>query len=72
MNILQLLVFLLLAVSAICYKELIITSGQPMVVGNKKVVNLDNLRVKKVNHSDHFLVGSFETFLDIGNDFNVS
>lgn len=54
------------------YVEVSITNGQPIFSGSKKVINLDNLRVKKVNHSDHLIVGGFETFLSLGNDFDVS
>jgi cell division protein FtsL len=55
-----------------CYREISITNGQAIYVESHKVINFDNLRVKKVNRSDHLLVGSIETFVDIGDDFYVS
>ena len=54
------------------YLEVSITSGQPIFSGNSSILSLDNLRVRKVNKTDHLLVGSFEIFEDVGNDFDVS
>lgn len=54
-----------------CLFEVDLTDGRAIVPNDDQFVNFDNLRVKKVNHSDHFLIGTIEFFVDLSNDYEV-
>lgn len=45
--------------------------GKPIFWGNNETINFDYLRVRRVNRSDHLVTGRFETFVDLGEDFEV-
>lgn len=69
---------LILAVSAIafysqvfCYHEVTLTDGRAIVANDTKFVNLEHLRVKKVNKTHHLLVGTIDLLLDIDNSFQL-
>ena len=49
--------------------EVSLTHGEPMVKNDNKYINLDNVRVKKVNRTHHLLIGNFTLFIDQGNEY---
>lgn len=55
-----------------CYLEVFLTSAKSIYPGDKRVINFDNIRVKRVNRSDHLLIGTFEAFVELGNNIEVS
>jgi hypothetical protein len=71
MNVVLLAFFFLINCLSAEYLEVSITNGQPIYSDNN-IINFDDLKVKKVNKSDHYLVGTVETFEDLGNDFDAS
>lgn len=65
------LVLLALARISSCFFHVEFTDGRPIFWGDNKTINFDNMRVRRVNRSDHLVTGSFETFVEIGDDFEV-
>lgn len=64
------LVLALIGYLAADYVEVSITDGKPIYCNNT-VLNFDDLKVKKINRSDHYLFGTVEVFEDVGNDLTV-
>lgn len=54
------------------YFDVMITNGLPIVTNDHKYINFDKLRVKRVNRSGYFLVGEFEPFIELGDDYQVN
>lgn len=57
--------------TGVAFQDVTLTDGRPLVAHDTKFVNLDNLRVRKVNKTHHLIVGTFEVFRDINNNFEV-
>ncbi|CAO1384155.1 unnamed protein product [Diamesa hyperborea] len=49
--------------------EVSLTHGEPMVKNDNTYINLDNVRVKKVNRTHHLLIGNFTLFINQGNEY---
>lgn len=55
-----------------CFVSIEFTNGRPIFYGDNKTIKFDKLRVRRVNRSAHVVTGSFETFVELGADFDVS
>lgn len=53
-----------------CYHDVTITDGHAIIPKDRKFVNFDNLRVRKINKTHHLLAGRVELMRDIGDIFN--
>ncbi|CAO1414374.1 unnamed protein product [Diamesa tonsa] len=49
--------------------EFSLTHGEPIVKNDNNYLNLDNVRVKKVNRTHHLIIGNFTMYVDQGNDY---
>jgi hypothetical protein len=65
-------VFYSFHVIVLAFMEFELKHFEPLVKNDTKYVNFDNIRVKKVNKTHHLVVGDFEVFQDVTNDFKVS
>lgn len=54
-----------------CLFEVQLTLGTALVPNDRKFINLDRIRVKKFNHSEFYLIGEAEVFVELSNDFQV-
>jgi hypothetical protein len=52
--------------------EVTIKDFEPMVKGDTKYINIDKLKIKRVNRTHpHVIIGELEVFEDLGNDVEV-
>ncbi|CAO1414366.1 unnamed protein product [Diamesa tonsa] len=49
--------------------EFSLSHGEPMVKDDQHYLNMDNLRVKKVNRTHHLLIGNFTLYVNQGNEY---
>ena len=49
--------------------EFSLTHGEPIIKNDENYVNLDNVRVKKVNRTHHLLIGNFTMHVNQGNEY---
>ncbi|CAO1414382.1 unnamed protein product [Diamesa tonsa] len=49
--------------------EFSLTHGEPIVKNDQYYVNLDNVRVRKVNRTHHLIIGNLTLFVDQGNEY---
>lgn len=49
--------------------EVSLNHGEPMIKNDNAYLNLDNIRVKKVNRTHHLIVGNFTLNVNQGNDY---
>lgn len=71
MDNLTLVLFIAFTMQANAFFEVSITNGHPMILNEKKFVNLDKLRVKKVNKTGHYVVGEIDIFIELSNAYQV-
>lgn len=67
-----LFVGILVAASSGCFAEVQFTHARALVPNDTKFINFDDLKIEKVNQTGFMLSGSFELFVDLGNDYDVS
>ena len=49
--------------------EFSLTHGEPIIKNDEKYLNLDNVRVRKVNRTHHLIIGNFTMHVNQGNDY---
>ena len=49
--------------------EFSLTHGEPIVKKDDKYINLDNVRVRKVNRTHHLIIGNFTMHVNQGNEY---
>lgn len=55
----------------LCYLDATLTNGKPIEYNDDKCVNFDKLRIKRVNKTEFVVLGSFQTFVELSNDYEV-
>ena len=51
--------------------EFSLTHGEPMIKNDERYLNLDSLRVKKVNRTHHLIIGNLTMYVNQGNDYEL-
>lgn len=54
-----------------CFFEILLTSGQAIVSNDTKYLNLDKIRMRRVNRTEYVIVGEFEPFIELSNSYEV-
>ena len=49
--------------------EFTLTRGEAMVKNDNHYINLDHMRVRKVNRTHHLLIGNLTMYVNQGNDY---
>ena len=49
--------------------EISLTDGEVIIKNDERYLNMDNLRVRKVNRTHHLIIGNFTLHVNQGNDY---
>lgn len=60
-----------IARSLFCFAEIQFTSSRSRIPNDTTFMNFDNLKIERANQSGYSLSGSFELFVDLGNDYEI-
>lgn len=54
-----------------CYIDASLTNIRSIYEKDEVFINFDNLRVKRVNRTEYHIIGEFNVFVELGNDYQV-
>ena len=63
--------FVLLFKNVYCYFDVQVTLGKALNPDDTETINLNNLRVKRLNKTEYQIIGEFETYKELTNDYEV-
>lgn len=54
------------------YLEVTLTDVNPIVHNDTKFINFDNIKIHRMNKTEHVISGYFEAFVELSNDYEVN